>query len=109
MPTCRPLQLNITCGCPICPYHGTPLHGRKLHRSNILLYLIIDRSDATNRYWEGIIREIGIMHTVCVVSTETLGVEFAITLSSTCWATNYVIISATSVWVQIQRFGKNYC
>ena len=20
-----PLQLNITCGCPICPYHGTAL------------------------------------------------------------------------------------
>ena len=26
MPKCRPLQLNITCGCPICPYHGTALH-----------------------------------------------------------------------------------
>ena len=25
MPKCRPLQLNITCGCPICPYHGTAL------------------------------------------------------------------------------------
>ena len=25
MPKCRPLQLNTTCGCPICPYHGTAL------------------------------------------------------------------------------------
>ena len=25
MPKCRPLQLNITYGCPICPYHGTAL------------------------------------------------------------------------------------
>ena len=28
MPKCRPLQLNITCGCPICPYHGTALNLR---------------------------------------------------------------------------------
>ena len=30
MPKCRPLQLNITCGCPICPYHGTALAERIL-------------------------------------------------------------------------------
>ena len=25
MPKCRPLQLKITRGCPICPYHVTAL------------------------------------------------------------------------------------
>ena len=28
MPKCRPLQLNITCGCPICTDHGTALPDR---------------------------------------------------------------------------------
>ena len=30
MPKCRSLQLNITCGCPICPYHETALILMKL-------------------------------------------------------------------------------
>ena len=34
MPKCRPLQLNIMCGCPICPYHGTALAALPLRALN---------------------------------------------------------------------------